>query len=158
MSKAPGFDLPATAGKSYSVSGLKPGDLAVVAFFKATCPTCMLAMPFVDKLFRSHQGDRGVRIFSVAQEPEREANDFAKRYDLKLPVALDQDPYRVSTQYGLTNVPTIVVVTPDGMIERTIVGFVKREYEALARRIAQAVNKAAVDLFAGVSVPELKPG
>ncbi len=55
------------------------------------------------------------------------------------PVLLDDThSYPVSNAYGLTNVPTIFWIAPDGDIEISSVGWVRKEMEEFNQRAAQA--------------------
>lgn len=155
--KAPIFNLKTTDGQPI-ISDFSKTTWTVLSFYKATCPTCMLTIPFIEKLFKHHQKDGDIRIESVAQEEEGAAKTFMSTYGLTHPTGLDKAPYSVSNQYGLTNVPTTFLIRSDGTIEQTIIGFVKKEYEQLAEKLGKALNKAPAPLFAGITVPELKPG
>jgi hypothetical protein len=55
---------------------------------------------------------------------------------LSFPVLLDpaSEDYPVSNAYGLTHVPSLVWVEPDGKISLAAVGFVKADLEEIARR------------------------
>ena len=156
--KAPSFQLKGVDKKEYSLARLQKGQVAVVAFFKKNCPTCHLAFPFLEKLYRHHQHDQNVRMFAVAQEDKAGANEFIEGHKITMPVALDENPYKVSAEYGLANVPTVFLVDADGYVKQTNIGFVKTEYEELAKNVASASGKQPAAIFEGASVPELKPG
>ena len=67
------------------------------------------------------------------------------------PVLLDDTrTYPVSNAYGLTNVPTIFWIAPDGEIEISSVGWIRKEMEELNQRAAQVA--------AGASKPLFRPG
>ncbi|MBI1850449.1 MAG: TlpA family protein disulfide reductase [Planctomycetes bacterium] len=140
---------------------LRPGretTPAVLAFFKATCPTCQLAMPFLDRLFRAVEG-KPIRFWGIAQEEKVEAHRFSVDFGVTFPLALDLKPYRVSRSYGLTHVPVVYVVEPNGDVSRRVEGFVKREYAALAFDLSRRLGVPPFELFQpGERVPELQPG
>ena len=156
--KAPSFELPGVDGKTYSPDNLSKGDLAVVAFFKESCPVCHLAFPYLDKIFSNHKEDVNIRFFGVAQESRSGAKKFIQNFNLSMPVALDEDPYPVSRKYGLTNVPTVFVIDGEGKVVESLVGFDKKGYESVAARLAQASGTPQADVFKGASVPDFKPG
>jgi peroxiredoxin len=112
----------------------------------------------LDKLYRHHKGDANIRFFSVAQEDRDGACSFADSYKLTMPVALDSKPYTVSAQYGLIIVPTLFLIQGDGTVDQVTVGFVKKEFEELAQKLAKASGKEPAPLFKDVSVPDIKPG
>ncbi len=59
----------------------------------------------------------------------------------------DTRSYPVSNAYGLTNVPTLFWIGTDGAIEITSVGWVKPEFEAINRRMAEAGAIATAPMF-----------
>ncbi|HJX85235.1 MAG TPA: hypothetical protein VJ723_12905, partial [Candidatus Angelobacter sp.] len=61
--------------------------------------------------------------------------------------------------YGLTNVPSIFLISPDGEIQLSSVGWSKADAEEINRKLAAASNAAPAQIFrADESVPEFKPG
>ncbi len=157
-SKAPDFKLRGLDGKTHSLPGLEVGQVAVLAFYKESCPVCVFSFPFLEGIYKYVQSSPNVRFFAVAQEDEQGAKGFASRLRLTMPQVLDGEPYTASSRYGLTNVPTVVVVGPDGTVKKSIVGFVKKDYEGLANLVADAAGRDHVDLFEGIDVPEVRPG
>jgi peroxiredoxin len=145
--KAPDFDLKAMDGKRFVL----PDELArgplVLAFFKASCPTCQYAFPFLQRLERAY-GHKGVRIIGVSQNDPKQTAAFTKEFGVTFPVLLDDtDTYPVSNAYGLTNVPTVFWIAQDGDIEVSSVGWVKADFDELSRKMAQSANTAPAALF-----------
>ena len=71
-----------------------------------------------------------------------------KEYGIAFPVLLDDTAsYPVSNAYGLTNVPTIFWIAPDGEIEISSVGWIRKEMEELNQRAAEASSEAIKPLF-----------
>ena len=74
---------------------------------------------------------------------------FIKEYGITFPVLLDDtSTYPVSNAYGLTNVPTIFWIAPDGEIEISSVGWMRKEIEEFNQRAAQASAEATNRCFA----------
>jgi hypothetical protein len=71
-----------------------------------------------------------------------------KKYGGTFPVLLD-DPktYPVSNAYGLTNVPTAFWISQDGTIEISSVGWVRQEFEEMARKAATATASTPMPIF-----------
>src|SRR2546423_1580445 len=83
-----------------------------------------------------------------AQDNAADAQAFAGEYGVKLPLALDEGgKYPVSDSYGLTNVPTLFWISPEGKIELSSVGWAKAEMERFNLKLAAATDKPAVKLF-----------
>jgi peroxiredoxin len=133
--KAPDFTLNAVDGKQFSLNEqLAP---VVLAFFKVSCPTCQYAFPFFERLHKAY-GQNGVKLVGISQNAARETAAFQKQFGVTFPVLLDElDSYPVSNAYGLTNVPTLFWIAPDGEIEVSTVGWVKKDFEEVNTKMAE---------------------
>jgi peroxiredoxin len=135
--KAPDFALKTIDGKEFSLSEQLAHGPVVLAFFKVSCPTCQYAFPFLERLHRAYGGN-SVKLFGVSQNDARATAGFQKQFGVSFPVLLDElDSYPVSNVYGLTNVPTLFWVASDGEIEVSSVGWVKKEFEDINRKMAE---------------------
>ena len=147
---APDFSLSTLDGKQFSLKDALTRGPVVLAFFKVSCPTCQYALPFLERLFEAYK-NRGVSLVGVSQNDAGETAAFAKEFRITFPLALDDTKkYAVSNAYGLTNVPTLFWIAPDGEIEITSVGWSKADFEDVNRRIAET-GKSAV-------IPPFRPG
>ena len=67
---------------------------------------------------------------------------------LTFPLLLDDtSSYPVSNAYGLTNVPTLFWIAPDGEIEVSSIGWVKSDFETINRKLAETGKVAPAALF-----------
>jgi peroxiredoxin len=157
--KAPDFELKAMDGKSFVLSEELAHGPVVLAFFKVSCPVCQYAFPFLERLERTY-GHQGVRIIGVSQNDPRQTNAFNKEFGVTFPVLLDDtETYPVSNAYGLTNVPSVFWVAQDGEIEISSVGWVKADFEAVNRKMAEARSTPPVSLFKpGEDVRDFRAG
>jgi hypothetical protein len=65
----------------------------------------------------------------------------------------------LSNKYGLTHVPSLFLISPDGKIQETSIGFSKDELERIAAAAAQATGAKPSPLFKpSEHVPAVKPG
>jgi peroxiredoxin len=145
--KAPDFELKAMDGKRFVLRDELASGPVVLAFFKVSCPTCQYAFPFLERLERAY-GHKGVRVIGVSQDNAKDTAAFTKEFGVTFPVLLDApEKYPVSNAYGLTNVPSIFWIAPDGEIELSSVGWVKADYEAISRKMAESLNTAPAALF-----------
>jgi peroxiredoxin len=120
----------------------------VLAFFKTTCPTCQYAFPFLERL----KGD--TPLFAVSQDDAESTRQFHAEFGITLPTLLDSAGrgYPASNAYGITYVPSLFLVEPDGRISWASTGFHKSELEELGRRLGVAPFRP------GENVPEWKAG
>jgi peroxiredoxin len=145
--KAPEFELKAMNGKTFVLRDELAQGPVVLAFFKAGCPTCQYTFPFLERLEQAY-GHQNVRIVGISQNDPKQTADFTKEFGVTFPVLLDdRDTYHVSNAYGLTNVPSIFWIAQDGEIEISSVGWLKADFEAIGRKMAEARNIPPVSVF-----------
>lgn len=153
--KAPVFELNSLDGSRYSLKeALNKNPYVVLAFYKAECPVCQMTLPYLERL---HKFNPDVPIWAMSQDDADETAEFVSEYELSMPVLLDVDLSN-TVAYGLTNVPSLFLISKDGTIEQTIVGFAKQDLEDLHKRIARE-NSRKEPLFTDRDdVPAFRPG
>jgi peroxiredoxin len=157
---APDISLPSLNGTGkISLSEARRRGPVIAAFFKVSCPVCQFTFPYLERIHRAY-GDDKVSIFGVSQNKPDDSRSFAKEYNLTFPIALDDTSrYPASNAYGLTTVPSIFLISPDGKIEISSVGWDKNDFEELNRRVAKASGKEPVPVFKpGEQVADFKAG
>jgi cytochrome c biogenesis protein CcmG, thiol:disulfide interchange protein DsbE len=148
--RAPQFRLPRLDSGETSLAEIVTAGMALLAFFKISCPVCQLAFPFLERL---HQPGT-LPVYGISQNNARDTREFAKRYGVTFPVLLDLEStgFPVSNAYGPTNVPTLFLIEPDGSIAQTIHGWNKQKMTALGATSGVSVFRS------GDNVPEWKAG
>jgi len=156
---APDFSLTTLDGKAFTLKDALTHGPVVLAFFKVSCPTCQYAFPFYERLFHSYK-NKGVTLMGVSQNEARDTAAFAKEFGVTFPILLDDTAsYPVSNAYGLTNVPTLFWIAQDGEIEVSSIGWVKSDYEAVGRKLAETGKVPPTALFKpGEEVRDYKAG
>jgi len=157
--RAPEFSLAALDGKQVSLAEALQKGPVVLAFFKVSCPVCQYGFPFYQRMYEAH-GDADVTFLAVSQDNARDTVAFMKEFGVTFPVALD-DPakYVVSNAYGLTTVPTIFYIAPDGEIEISSVSWSKADIEAINAKLAERRQQAPVALWRkGEEVRDFRAG
>jgi peroxiredoxin len=144
---APRFTLPTVRGARVSLDEALQKGPVILAFFKISCPVCQYAFPFLERLYQIHQG-ANITVLGVSQNKLRDTQAFLREYGVTFPVALDDTAkYPVSNAYGLTNVPTLFYIAPDGEIEISSVGWSKADMEAINRKLAEHRDQAPAPLW-----------
>src|SRR5277367_3255457 len=123
-----GFSVKGLDGKEYSLAKLLERGPVVAAFFKISCPVCQFTFPFLERLFKRYGGD-GVTFLGISQDDAKATKKFAGEYGVTFPMALDEKGYPASNAYGLTSVPTIVLIDTDGTTKIASMGFEKKGLE-----------------------------
>jgi peroxiredoxin len=156
--KAPGFSVKGLDGKNYSLDQLTRIGPVVAAFFKVSCPVCQFTFPFLERLYKRYGGDN-VAFLGISQDDARDTKQFASRYGVTFPMAMDEKGYSASNAYGLSMVPTIFLIDPDGTVKVSFMGFGKQDLETIANELAERRKMAQAPLFSpSESIPASKPG
>ena len=157
---APEFTLPAIDGTSFNLQQALRRGPVVLAFFKISCPVCQFALPYLERLYQSYRDKSNVTLVGVSQNSKSDTAAFLREYGTSFPVLLDDTrSYPVSNGYGLTNVPTIFWIEPDGEIGLSSVGWVRKDIDHLNRLIAEAGKIPVVPVFSSSeNVPDYRPG
>ncbi len=157
---APDFTLPALDGKQVSLHELRQRGPVVLAFFKVTCPVCQYAVPMYERIAQAHK-DTGAAFLGISQNKPADAKAFIRDYGVTFPVAIDDEAnnFVVSNAYGLTNVPTLFYISPQGEIEVSSVGWSKLDVEGVdAKLVALRNQKPNVLWRPGESIQEFRAG
>lgn len=148
--QAPPFELLDLDGKSQSLDEmLADGKPLLLSFFKVSCPVCQLVFPFLERMANGG----GLRFVAISQDDAAATRNFHRRFGVTFPTLLDsaRAGYPASNAFGITNVPSLFLIEPDGGISLAISGFSKRDLETLGKR-------AGAQPFHGEQVPEWKAG
>jgi thiol-disulfide isomerase/thioredoxin len=140
---APAFTLASRDGKDVTLADLK-GRVVLLDFWATWCGPCKMAMPGVQKLSEKYK-DQAVSVFGVdtfeggapakAAEKARKYMD-SKKYTYGLLFAGD----KLAKTYGISGIPTFVLIDKDGKIIHIGVGFDEDGEDKLAEKIDKALN------------------
>jgi len=157
---APEVKLPLLDGREFSLSQARKRGPVVLGFFKVNCPVCQLAFPYLERIYKAYGGSGKFTLAGVSQNDAGDTKNFNGQYGIGFPTLLDDTKkYPASNAYRLTNVPSVFLVSPEGEVEFSSVGWSKQDMEELNRRLAKVSGVAALPLFKpGEQVPDFKPG
>jgi peroxiredoxin len=148
--KAPNFSLLNADGAESTLESVLSKGRVLLAFFKISCPTCQLALPFIERLYQSGQ----IAVVGISQDDAADTKEFSDRFGLTFPMLLDSPKakYPASNAFKITNVPSLFLVSEGRVIDWTLQGFSRRALEELGAELHAPVFRI------GDQVPELKPG
>ena len=130
-------------GKQFSLREALARGPVWPAFFKISCPTCQYAFPFLQRIYQAH-GNKNVTIVGISQNEKKDTATFLKQYGVTFPILLDDTrTYPCLNAYGLTNVPSIFWIAPDGEIEISSVGWSRKDVEEFNQRAAGVSGNGA---------------
>jgi peroxiredoxin len=149
---APDFELEDAAGHAWSLREALKASPVVLVFFKISCPTCQLALPFLERLLKG-TAPGAPQLVAISQDDAVGTGQFQRRFQLTMRTILDRPgAYPASNAYGIRNVPSLFVVEQDGRISSSVAAFSKVFLEQLGERFGIQPFRC------GEQVPELRPG
>ena len=156
--RAPQFTLTDASGAPHQLADALETGPVVLAFFKADCPTCTLAFPYLERLHQAYPSDRW-QLWGICQHPARAAQWFAGNTGVTFPLLIDEDGFPVSQAYDPPATPTIFFVDREGTIQSGHYGLAKPDLNALAEQVAAALGEQAVVVAPpDDGNPDFKPG
>jgi peroxiredoxin len=112
-----------------SLAELLAGGPVLLVFFKITCPVCQMTLPFLERLHAAG----ATRVFGISQNDAHDTRQFLRHFGLSFPMLLDSedDGFPASNDYGISSVPTMYRIDPNGTIDEVIEGWLKTDMERL---------------------------
>ena len=153
---APGFMLSGIDDKRYDL-GKDGARITLAVFFKTTCPTCMMAWSYIEKLYQSYR-DLGLNVWGISQDGREPSTQYATEYGSTFPILIDDD-WRVSRAYDPEFVPTLFLIDRACKVVDRVVAFDKAGLNRLAQ-VAAAQLRGLTTLVAPADDgnPPFKPG
>ena len=150
------FVLLDTSGAPQALSEQR-GRPLLAAFFKVTCPTCMLAFPYLERLYQTY-GPHGLTVWGISQDTLDDSLAFAREQGVTFPILLDTT-WDVSTNYAIEHVPTTLLFGRAGKVICTAVAFAKDDLNEIARMVVlETGSEPAIIAPAGDGKPAFRPG
>ena len=140
-SQAPEFSLAQIDGRVETLEQLRAGGSVLLVFYKVSCPTCKLTLPYLNRV--------KIRTVGISQDSVESTAKFSRQFGVTIPsvLDLDRDGYRVSNAYAIHHVPALFVVSEQGLVLERIEGF-----------DMDALDRLGVEFGSEENVPEFTPG
>lgn len=130
-----------------AIPGLDLGSHpTLIVFFETDCPTCQLAVPYLNKLAR------GAQVIGISQDDADATNRFVEKLGTTFPIQRDPG-LALSRGFDLKFVPSLFLLGHEGRILRSHFGFDKSILNEIA---AQLSCPPVAEEFDGA--PQSKPG
>jgi peroxiredoxin len=131
--QAPSFSLTRLDGTSARLESDAQSKPRLLVFFETDCPTCRLAIPYINRLAR--ELGEAADILGISQDGEHPTRELVEQAPIEFAVALDRD-LSVTKLYDPVAVPTLFLIGADGRIVQTLSGFDKRALNEIATAMA----------------------
>jgi cytochrome c biogenesis protein CcmG, thiol:disulfide interchange protein DsbE len=109
------------AGDRVHLAELK-GHPVLIDFWASWCEACQVQAPVLDAVGKRH-ADRGLVVVGIATgDQPGQASRFAAKHGLSYPIVYDAAD-RVAALYGVSSLPTLVVVDGNGNVAAVHTGY-----------------------------------
>src|SRR5260370_14437830 len=134
--QAPDFELEDLSGRRVTRSAIARENPVLLGFLKVSCPVCDYTFPFLEGLYRG-RSNQEIGMYAISQDGAKSTREFNAEFGVTMPTFLDKEVegYPASNAYGLSQVPSLFLVEPDGVISQALMGFDKKGLLALGRRL-----------------------
>jgi thiol-disulfide isomerase/thioredoxin len=134
--QAPPFRLVDLVGESIRLDQYR-GKVVVLDFWASWCGPCMESLPEVYRIADSF-GDRCQWLGINLQESQEQASKIANRLGIESSILLDSDG-KVASLYDASAIPLVIVIAPDGIVQRVFMGMQRSRLESLRSAIGASV-------------------
>jgi thiol-disulfide isomerase/thioredoxin len=126
----------------------------VVVFYKVTCPTCQIAAPVIERLYRAFPD----RFVAVGQDPREKLDQFAEDLGTLFPAVPDERPFRLSDAYGVRTVPTVFLLD-DHRVADVVESWDRDGWNRVAAKMGALTGASPETLsWEGDGLPSFRPG
>jgi peroxiredoxin len=130
-----------------ALPGYRSGEKTLLVFFETDCPTCQLALPYLNAL-----GNDNVQVIGLSQDDDARTRQFVNDMGIKYRVSVDSG-WKFTRAYDPQSVPTMYLLDESGKQLQSLVGFDKAGLNAIATALKLPAIAPAND-----GVPAWKPG
>lgn len=136
----PKFEMTTIDGKSFNNEKLQ-GKVAVIDFWATWCGPCKKASPVMQSLFETFKSKGLIVIGANGFENDpgaKPAADYAKEHNFTYTFTHTND--KLMEAWGITGIPTILVVDKSGNVAKVQVGFSAKTGDQLKQIIERLLN------------------
>jgi len=120
--RAPEFTLVDVDGEQFTLKDMR-GRVVLLNFFATWCGPCLAELPHVEKIWMDHKDNKNFRLLVIGREETTESvQEFRSQKRFLFPMAADPDR-AVFSQFATKSIPRIFVISPDGLIVYSKMGF-----------------------------------
>ncbi|MBS2016017.1 MAG: redoxin domain-containing protein [Deltaproteobacteria bacterium] len=112
-------NVSALAGAPSGIDKLR-GRVVIVDFWASWCGPCRMLAPRLSAL-KDKLGAQGLSVVGITTDDAERAAVFAERHQMRYPIVVDKDG-DTSRAYGITGLPTMLVVDKKGVVREVLVG------------------------------------
>jgi peroxiredoxin len=146
-------------GAEHDLRNLLQSGPLLIGIYKSSCASSKQMFPFLERLYQRYAAN-GLNVVGISQDSDNITRSFARRYDITFPILVEGPEHPISRAFDIAATPTIFLITPDGKIAYTTMGFMKPAVDLMGDSVADAAGGAREPLVtaADETVPMFVPG
>jgi thiol-disulfide isomerase/thioredoxin len=113
-------NVSALAGAPSSIAQLR-GRVVLLDFWASWCGPCRMLAPRLSAL-KEKLGAQGLTVVGITTDEAERAAVFAEKHQMRYGIVVDKDG-DTSRAYGITGLPTMLLVDKKGVVREVFVGF-----------------------------------
>ncbi len=118
----------------------EPRKIVVVSFFSKTCIPCKKEIPQLERLSKLWGNNVQVFLISVGDKTA-DIKEFITKTPTDLTILMDPFKATAVERYGITSIPTSIVVDPDGIVRYTHSGYKEGDEVFLDEAVRKLINR-----------------
>ncbi|MGQ9646236.1 MAG: TlpA disulfide reductase family protein [Thermodesulfobacteriota bacterium] len=132
---APDFSLKTLNGQEIRLADLR-GRVVLLDFWATWCAPCREAIPHLISLQKNYQ-EKGLEVIGMNLDKGdvETVRRFVNSMDIPYPITLT--PEEVSRKYGVTALPTTILIDQEGKIRQKFLGFTPE----ISKKIASTIDE-----------------
>ncbi len=139
----PPFVMPDLKGNEVNLSNYLGRKVILLDFWSIYCAPCVEQMPGLIELYDTYN-DRGLEVFGISLDSHfnaRRLNKFVEGYERRIPYPIIHDARsEIRRMYGISTLPTTIIVDPSGKVKLFHIGFTKKDKELISEYISQLMS------------------
>ncbi len=135
---APKFELETLDGETISLQALLEKGPVIIEFWATYCKTCDEELDLLNELLPDLE-ERGVSVLGISIDSPRNQSKIrpiVSSRKWKIPIPLDPES-KVKSRYGVKTLPTLYIISSDGEIVYSRVGYAPTMGEKIMEIIAE---------------------
>ena len=139
---APDFKLKKVTGESIALNTLR-GKIVLVNFWATWCEPCRAEMPSMEEIYRDfNRKDFEILAVSSDEDGLTSVKPFLDEFPFTFPILID-DSLLINDLYGVSSIPTSIVIDRSGMITNRFFGAVDWSEPKQKKFLTQLIQSPA---------------
>ena len=139
--QVPSFTFETSPGKTQNISDLK-GKTVLITFFATWCGPCRKELPHIQaEIYNKYKNNPNFELLILGREHSwAEVNKFKAENKYNMPFYPDPER-KVFAQFAKQSIPRNFLISPEGKILFSTIGFEEKDFKTLKKTIDNQLNE-----------------